>query len=72
MTDESETNQLLREIRDLLASQESKYQQHIADSKALYAEQLAVTEQARKKSFWRILIVLIVFLSSLAALTFYR
>ena len=50
MADSDETNQLLREIRDILATQQSKYDEHLKRIQELYAEQLAISAQERKKS----------------------
>jgi hypothetical protein len=68
MADDSENTQLLREIRDLLAAQESKYQQHLKDIKATYAEQLQMGEQSRKKSVRNIFIAIILMLAGMAAI----
>lgn len=47
-----ETNQLLREIRDLMASREQQYQQHLADIGKAYDEQLRRYAAERRKSAW--------------------
>jgi hypothetical protein len=41
MADSGETNELLREIRDLLNGQEARYEKHRIETKKLYDEQLA-------------------------------
>jgi hypothetical protein len=46
---QDETNALLREIRDLLASQESRYETHRAETKKLYDEQLARMKQMESR-----------------------
>jgi hypothetical protein len=50
MADTNETNHLLREIRDILAAQESKYEQHIKRTQEMYAEQIQTNAEERKKS----------------------
>jgi hypothetical protein len=46
---DDETNLLLREIRDLLAAQESKYSQHLADCQRIYKEQLDAAAAWQRK-----------------------
>ena len=38
MDQKDETNSLLREIRDLLAAQEGKYEKNVADNRQMYQE----------------------------------
>jgi hypothetical protein len=45
-----DTNQLLREIRDILAPQQNKYEQHLKDVRTIYAEQIQTNAAERKKS----------------------
>jgi hypothetical protein len=45
-----ETNELLREIRDLLAKREEQYQQYLADIKKTYAEQLKMAAAERTRA----------------------
>ena len=68
MNGSDESNSLLREIRDLLAAQETKYQQHLVDIKAAYAEQLRMGEQARKKSLRTMFLGLLVLFAAMAAM----
>jgi hypothetical protein len=65
--DNDETNSLLREIRDLLVSQQSKYDDHIKKIQGVYAEQVEINAQERKKSV-RIIFVLILLLVGLVIL----
>jgi hypothetical protein len=57
---DDETNQLLREIRDLLASQDKKYDDHLIKVQETYMQQIEINRQERKKS------VRVVFLALLA------
>jgi hypothetical protein len=38
MAQDDETNSLLREIRDLLAAQQGKYEKNVADNRQMYQE----------------------------------
>ena len=66
-----ETNQLLREIRDILASQQSKYDDHLKKIQGLYMEQIQTNAQERTKSV-RIIFALVLVLVGLVimAVTF--
>ena len=68
MADGDETNQLLREIRDILAAQESKYDEHLKRIQGVYAEQLTFSAQERKRSV-RILFVWVMILVGLLAMS---
>jgi hypothetical protein len=59
-----DTNQLLREIRDILASQQNKYEQHLKDVRSMYTEQIQTNAQERKKSV-RVIFALILLLVGL-------
>lgn len=45
MSDDRITNQLLTEIRDLLAAREQQYQDHLANCERTYANQLELNRQ---------------------------
>ncbi|MBA3480346.1 MAG: hypothetical protein H0T51_00890 [Pirellulales bacterium] len=60
-----ETNELLREIRDLLAQRERQYEEHLGKTRALYDSQLQAAEKLRRKMMRNLLIVVGLFLSIL-------
>jgi hypothetical protein len=59
MSETQETNELLREIRDLMAKREELYQQYLLDSRKLYAEQAQLGAAERKKSMREVTILLV-------------
>jgi hypothetical protein len=61
-----ETNQLLREIRDILASQEHKYDDHLKKIQLAYEQQIQTNAQERKKSL-RMLFLWVMILIGLLA-----
>jgi len=67
---DSETNQLLREIRDLLASREAKYDEHLKRIQGMYVEQINTGAKERQKSV-RVVFALILLLAGLVAMAVY-
>ncbi len=55
-----ETNELLREIRNLLAEREQKYDEHLEKTRKLYESQL---RRARRFQLRSILFVLVLFIA---------
>jgi hypothetical protein len=50
MSNDDETNAVLREIRDLLAQREEQYQRYLADIKQVYVDQLKMAEAQRARA----------------------
>lgn len=65
-----ETNQLLREIRDILASQDKKYDDHLKKVQDTYAQQIQIAEQHRKKHVRVILMLLLIFFAGIALVVY--
>ncbi len=67
---DDDTTQLLKEIRDILAAQERKYEKHLEDVKQAYVQQIKMGETERKNAtrnvFW-----LIILLAALIGLMLY-
>ena len=56
-----ETNQLLHEIRDLLADREQKYDEHLEKTRQLYDSQLRNARRFQVRSILFVLMLFIVF-----------
>jgi hypothetical protein len=67
---DNETNQLLREIRDLLASREATYDQHLAKIQKEYDRQVETNAKERQKSV-RTITAMILLLTGLVAFAVY-
>lgn len=65
MSSPDETNELLREIRDLLAGQEGRYEKHRAETKKIYeaANQAAIRRQLVSAVILGVLLALFIFVS---------
>lgn len=57
MSDNRETNDLLREIRDSLADREQQYAQHLEQIRKLYMEQNAFARQEQERAIRRVAIL---------------
>jgi hypothetical protein len=60
MASDDDTNALLKEIRDLLATREKQYSDHLAEVRNMYEYQLARFREERAKSIRAISIILAV------------
>lgn len=60
MTDSQETNELLREIRDLLADREEQYTRHLEQIRVMYDEQAAFAKKEREAAIRQLTIVVAV------------
>lgn len=67
MTDNRETNELLREIRDLLADREEQYARHLEQIREMYDEQAAFAKKEREAAI-RQLAVLAAIVGAVAVL----
>ena len=49
MSDVDQTNRLLAEIRDLMASREQQYKEHLMNCERAYAEQVKAVQQTARR-----------------------
>lgn len=72
MSNLEETNELLREIRDLLLRREQKYEEHLEKSRQTYEEMTRQAQSTHWRNAWKFALIiaaivfLLLLLSSLA------